>query len=861
MTLSSLIYIALMTTKTITPMLAQYQKVKAQYRDCILFFRLGDFYEMFYEDAHVACKILDLVLTARGRGTVNETPMCGIPYHAADNYINRLIKSGHKVAICEQVEDPALAVGIVRRDVIRVISSGTYLDEHSSDSRYLCALSPNGHTIGIAFTDPVSGIIQTNQFENPHKIIELLARLPIYECVFPLSEENKIKDILKSPLLKTRTFTLSPQESWSFNTDIAIKNLCEHFAVLNLAGFGLDHLDMAVASSSALLEYLRIMNRQPLRHIDRISLYTDEEFVYLSPAAHYGLEIETFFKTINHTLTAMGKRQLRSWLGHPLRKVQSIMERQHAVSLLRESRENLQNLRSYLHPLPDLEKSISKLSSGYTQAKDLLSIRNSLALLPKIKETVAPFTTQNPLFNIADIPHLRKLLDDAINPDMPLANNEGQVIKRGFNADLDELKDIQKNGQEWLRQYQAKEISRSKINSLKVGFNNIFGYYIEVTKANAHLVPQDFVRKQTLVNGERFITQELKAYEEKILTAEDKIRKIENELIEQLKKTVLDHTSVLHAFSQSVATLDALYSLVLLSQESGYIAPDISEDNVLSIKEGRHPVVEKTSRQNFIANDTYLDNKDQHLIILTGPNMAGKSTYIRQIALIVILSQMGSYVPANSCHVGVVDKIFTRIGAHDDITKGQSTFMVEMSETADILNNLTPRSLVILDEIGRGTSTYDGLSLAWALAEHFQKHKSRTLFATHFHELTALAKEYPGVKNYNVAVKEWQDEIIFLHKIVEGSTDDSYGIYVAKLAGVPQEIIARSKTILRELETQGHLKQRGTAKPQIADQLSLLSQTTDSVAEKLKKTIETLDLNTMTPLEALNKIQEWKKLL
>ncbi len=849
-----------MTVTAATPMLTQYQKVKSQYRDCILFFRLGDFYEMFFEDAKTACKILDLVLTARGRGTLNETPMCGIPYHAAESYISRLIKAGHKVAICEQVEDPSTAIGIVRRDVIRVISSGTYLDENSPDARYLCALHPNGNLIGISFTDPVSGTIQTNQFENPHKIIELLARLPIYECIFPRSEEEKIKELLKNPLLKTKSLTLSPQENWSFNPDIADKNLCEHFAVLNLHGFGLDGLNMAISTSGALLEYLKIMNRQPLRHINRLSLYTDEEYVYLSPAANYGLEIETFFKTINHTLTAMGKRQLRFWLGHPLRKVPLIMQRQNAVTLLRDNTQVLQNLREIFNLLPDLEKSISKLSCGYTQPKDLLSIRNSLNLLPKIQETIAELFTKNELFSIDDIPHLRKLLDNAINPDMPLSNNEGKVIKRGFNPDLDELKDIQENGQEWLRQYQAQEIARSKINSLKVGFNKIFGYYIEVTNANLNIVPPHFIRKQTLVNGERFITSQLKEYEENLLTAEDKIHKLENQLIEEIKKTILDYAGALHKFSQSIATLDALYSLALLSQQAGYVAPKISEDSVLNIKDGRHPVVEKTSNQSFIPNDTYLDNTDQHLIILTGPNMAGKSTYIRQIALLVILAQMGSYVPAKSAHVGIVDKIFTRIGAHDDITKGQSTFMVEMSETADILNNLTASSLVILDEIGRGTSTFDGLSLAWALAEHFQKAKSRTLFATHFHELTALADKHTGVVNFNVSVKEWKDEIIFLHKIVPGKSDDSYGIYVAKLAGVPQEIINRSKKILSELESQSNLKERLTAKPTNENQMSLFANTADPVMQVLKETLKNLDLNQMTPLAALNKIQELKQL-
>lgn len=849
-----------MSTATATPMLTQYQKIKSQYRDCILFFRLGDFYEMFYEDAKTASRLLDLVLTARGRGTPNEAPMCGIPFHSADGYISRLIKAGQKVAICEQVEDPAASVGIVRRDVIRVISSGTYLDENSSDPRYLCAISPNGTTIGLALADPVSGKLQSNQYADPRKIAEIISRLPVFECIFPANEEKTVQTILQNPLIKTKNLTLSPQEPWSFNPDIASKNLCEHFSVLNLRGFGIADLPMAVSGSGALLEYLKSMNRQSMRHIDRIGLLTDEAYVYLSPAAHYGLEIETFFRAMDRTLTPMGKRQLRFWLSHPLRDKDAILKRQNAVSLLRASEDDLQKIKACLNPLPDIEKCVSKLSCGYTHAKDLLAIRNSLVLLPKIRETVADLAPQNSLFTVDDIPGLRILLEKAIDPDMPLANNEGKVIRRGFNAQLDELKDIQTNGQKWLRDYQSREIGRSKINSLKVGFNSVFGYYIEVTKANSSLVPQDYIRKQTLVNGERFITPELKEFEEKILTAEEKIARIERDLIEDLKKAVLDHVSLLHAFSQSVATLDCLYSLALLSREPGYIAPQISEDMVLEIQDGRHPVVEKTTLQNFIPNDTFLDDQDQHLIILTGPNMAGKSTYIRQIALLVILSQAGSYVPAKSARVGIVDKIFTRIGAHDDIAKGQSTFMVEMSEAADILNNLTPRSLVILDEIGRGTSTYDGLSLAWALAEHFQKAKCRTLFATHFHELTALADEHTGVKNYNVSVKEWKDEIIFLHKIVPGSTDDSYGIYVAKLAGVPPAVIGRAKKILGELETQSHLKERLTIKSSGEKQISLFN-APDPETQRLKEKIKAIDVNTITPLEALNRIQELKNII
>lgn len=842
-------------------MLKQYQQIKSQYRECILFFRLGDFYEMFFEDARIASRILELVLTCRGKGTANEAPMCGIPHHAAQGYIARLIKAGLKVAICEQVEDPAAAQGIVRRDVIRVVSAGTFLDENSPDSRYLLSLSPNGQAVGMAFIDPATGTIQTNQYRDAGKIVEIMARLPIYECVFPVEEEQKIKDLLKHPLLQTRPVTLSPQESWSFNPQIAYKNLCEHFSLLNLKGFGIDELPLAIASANAILEYLRLMNRQPLRHIDRVSLYADEEYVYVSPAAMYGLEMETLFRTINLTLSGLGKRRLRTWLHHPLRETSAILNRQAAVTLLKERTDIQHQLKEFLNAFPDIEKCVSKLSCGYTHPRDLLALRNAVTLLPKIREAVLPLAGQNRLFAVPDLPALRELLTNAINPDMPLSNAEGKVIRRGFHADLDALRDIHENGQEWLRQYQAGEIKRSKINSLKVGFNKIFGYYIEVTNANLGSVPPDFIRKQTLVNGERFITPPLKEFEEKILTAQDKILKLEHELIARLREAILKETAALHDFAQSVATLDALYSLGMLAQQPHYVAPEISEDLVIDIKEGRHPVVEKTSGTAFIANDTYLDCDEQHLIILTGPNMAGKSTYIRQIAILVILAQMGSYVPAKSARIGVVDKVFTRIGAHDDITKGQSTFMVEMSETADILNNLTARSLVILDEIGRGTSTYDGLSLAWALAEHFQKTRARTLFATHFHELTALAAEHTGVKNYNVAVKEWKDEIIFLHKIVPGSTDDSYGIYVAKLAGVPAQIINRAKKILTELELQNNLKERPTAPAAQESQLSLFAQQPDPRWEDIKAALNDLDINRLTPLEALNKIHELKILM
>ena len=849
---------------TATPMLKQYHEIKAQHRDCILFFRLGDFYEMFFDDAKEASGLLDLVLTSRGKGTASHIPMCGIPYHAAEGYISRLIKAGKKVAICEQLEDPSQAKGIVKRDVIRTITSGTFLDEASSDARYLMCVSPgiNGKApLGIAFADPSAGTVFTNAYPSPRQALEILARLPVAECLYPESQAEAIGDIIRHPLLKASDIVLSPYPDWLFNPDLARKTLQNHFAVKNLAGFGIDDLPAAVSAAGALLEYIRMMNKQPLKHIDRVSLYADQQYVHISPAATFGLELDSLYQTMNRTLCALGRRQLRQWLFHPLKDPAAILERQSAVTLLKNESRLQKEMKESLNGFPDIEKCLSKLSCGLTQPKDLLALRNALCSLPALRETCAPLAAQSRFFALDDIPALRQLLEQAVNPDMPLTNAEGKVIKPGFHEELDSLRTIQETGRQWLKDYQQKESARSGINSLKVGYNKVFGYYIEVTKSNLKSVPADYIRKQTLVNGERFITPELKEYEENILTAQEKILKIETGLIQQLKTEILNASVDLHRFACLVAELDAVYSLTALAQEPHYVAPAILENPVIDIKDGRHPVVEKTLSDNFIPNDTYLDCDDHHLIILTGPNMAGKSTYIRQIAILVIMAQMGSYIPAAEARIGIVDKIYTRIGAHDDISKGQSTFMVEMTEAADILNNLTDRSLVILDEIGRGTSTYDGLSLAWALAEYLQKSKARTLFATHFHELTALASEYSGIKNYNVAVKEWKDNIIFLHKIIPGSTDDSYGIYVAKLAGVPKPIIARAQKILTRLELQSDIKEKLTASTGQDHQLTFFQNSVDPAAEQILEILQAMDINSLTPLEALNKLQEIKTML
>ncbi len=843
-----------------TPMLKQYQQIKKNYQDCILFFRLGDFYEMFFDDAKTASAILDLVLTSRGSDASTRIPMCGVPFHAAENYIAKLIKAGQKVAICEQVEDPAQAKGIVKRDVIRVVTAGTFFDD-ATDSRYLLSISPNGKAIGLAFTDVTNGSIQTNQFTSIHPVIEIISKLPVYECVFPESLKQEIKEILNHPLLKTKGMTLSPFGDWSFNTDMARKNLCDHFGTHSLKGFGIDDLPLAQSSCGALLEYLKQMNKQPLKHIDRLSLYTDNDFVFISPAAHYGLEMESLLKTLDKTLTPMGRRLFRFWLYHPLKNPAAIEQRQLAVEFLKNSSEKSNALaENLLRNIPDLEKSLSRLSCGFAAPKDILAIRNSLLRGPDIQNFLQSLQSTNrfSLLNIDDLPELRDILSRSINPDMPLAKPEGKIIRPGYNAELDDLRSIQDNGREWLKNYQAQEIKKTGINSLKVGYNNVFGYFIEITKANQKLAPAHYIRKQTLVNGERYITPELKEYEEKFLTAQEKILSIENKILKDIHQTILNNTASLHTYADQLATVDCIHALSVLAGQPGYINPQVNDSNILDIKDGRHPVVEATAVETFIANDTYLDCDAHHLVILTGPNMAGKSTYIRQSAILVIMAQMGSFIPASRAVIGVVDKIFTRIGAHDEIAKGQSTFMVEMTEAADILNNMTGRSLIILDEIGRGTSTYDGLSLAWALAEHLQSKKARTLFATHFHELTSLSEQLSGVKNFNVAVKEWQDKIIFMHKIVPGSTDDSYGIYVAKLAGIPDGVIQRSKKILSELESGSRSTMRT---PKDKDQFNFFSPSSDETMDEVKEALKAVDVNTLTPVEALNKLNELKNKL
>ncbi|MCX7917695.1 MAG: DNA mismatch repair protein MutS [bacterium] len=851
-----------------TPMLVQYHSIKKKYSDCLLFFRLGDFYEMFYEDAKIASKVLDLVLTSKSAGKSGKIPMCGIPYHSADSYISKLIKNGYKVAICEQVEDPKKAKGIVKREVIRVLTSGTYIDETNPEARYLFSLYLDENIFGFSFIESGGSTIYSNEFEDKTKIIETIFKLPVYEVIYPESKREEIKELFTNPLLKLKNITLTEIDDWHFNYDISRKTILETFKITSLSGFGIEKLKYAQMSIGPLIDYLKETNKSNLLHIDRISFYNDKEFVYLSSSAINGLEIETLVKIMDRTKTPMGKRLLKYYILHPLTDINEIKKRQDIVEILCKNKNLRENLKNILDDIRDTEKSLTKISYGYGSIKDIVEIKKLLKIVPELLEKCGEILEKHNYFEIEDIPEIRNLLEIAIDENIPSLNYEGKIIKKGFNEEIDRLREIKENSENYLAKYQEEEIKRTGITSLKIGYNKVFGYYIEITKPNLKYVPPDYIRKQTLVNAERFTTVKLKEFEEEILTAEEKIISIENDIIEKIKKEILANSHKINLINTTISKIDVLLSFAEVAIENNYVKPIINESKIIDIKEGRHPIVEK-SVEEFIPNDTYLDTTENHLLIITGPNMAGKSTYIRQVALIVLLAQIGSFVPARSAKIGYVDKIFTRIGAQDEITKGQSTFMVEMSETAEILNNLTERSLLVIDEIGRGTSTYDGFSLAWAVAEYLIKKRVRTLFATHFHEITALGR-YKGVKNYNVAVKKYGEEIIFLHKIMEGATDESYGIYVAKLAGIPDNVIKRANEILLKLELEGAIKDKIIGEVEVEyptlfpveekDKIEELKEEIKKI-ESIKREIKNINIENLKPIDALLKLKEIKEKL
>ncbi|MEI6422373.1 MAG: DNA mismatch repair protein MutS, partial [Lentisphaerota bacterium] len=783
-------------------------------KDVILLFRLGDFYELFFEDAKFAAPILDVTLTKRAG-----TPMCGIPYHALENYMPRLLEAGIKVAIAEQIEDPRLAKGIVKRKVTRVITPGTVTDScilTPERNNYLAALSLNKGVYGLASIDISTGDFRTTEVQNHEELETELHRLRAAECLVPESVLNEWKEKNSHPR-SSGNILWTPLEDWVFAFDTATELLKRHFKVASLDGFGCRNMRLGVSAAGAVLHYACETLRHEAGHIRLLKTYSNSNFMILDSVSQRNLELVdpmpggkkegTLLHVLDQTATPMGSRLLREWMVRPLFDKNAIIARLDAVSALKDDPVTLAELREIINSVRDLERIISRLNIGSANARDMAALSKSLESMPDIKNLLGAFDM--PLLcevrnRLHALPELVSEINKTISDEPPALLNDGGIIREGCNPELDELRKAASEGKNWIAELQAKEQERTGIKSLKIRFNNVFGYYIEISKSNIVNAPADYIRKQTLVNGERYITPALKEMENKILGAEDKSKALEYELFQKLREQTISFTSKILETAASLATVDALASFAECARKYNYCRPVISDDETLDIRGGRHPVLDATMKEErFVPNDTFLDGDENRIMIITGPNMAGKSTYIRQVALLVLLAQTGSYIPAQSAKVGLVDRIFTRVGAVDDISRGQSTFMVEMLETANILNHATKKSLVILDEIGRGTSTFDGISIAWAVAEYLHDSPTamaRTLFATHYHELTELAVTCRGVKNYNVAVKEYGEQIIFLRQILPGATDRSYGIHVAKLAGLPKEVIARASEILENLE-------------------------------------------------------------
>jgi len=787
----------------LTPVMRQYQQVKAQYPDMIVLFHMGDFYEMFYEDAKTAARVLSLTLTSRSKGE-KAIPMAGVPCHAVHGYVKRLIDAGYKVAVCDQIQDPKEAKGIVDRDVTRVITPGTLTEDallDSKDHNYLVAVITGEDTAGLSWVDLSTGEFKAEDAA-ARKLLDELTRLNPAELLLPESMRERQEALLDRLRQETGAMiTLRPD--WAFGREAARKALLEHFRVHSLEGFDCESLGPALSAAGATLQYLTETQKISLGHIRRLTRTRDSDRVVLDRATQISLELTRTMRDghrrgsllwlLDRTVTSMGGRLLKAWLISPLRSQDAISARQEGVAEFFKARGLRRAVRTHLDQVYDIERLAARVATGRANARDLVALRRSLEPLPALKEQLAEADTGR-LTEIAraldPVAEARALIEAAIAAEPPVTLKEGGLIRDGYAVQIDELRSIQREGRSWIARFQAREIAKTKIPSLKIGYNQVFGYYIEVTHTYAKQVPLDYVRKQTLKNAERYITPELKEYETRVLTAEDRGRELEYDLFVKVREEIDGYTGRLQETARRLAELDVLASLADVATENRYVRPDVTDGHEIHIVNGRHPVLERAVNESFVPNDTTLDGETTQIMVITGPNMAGKSTYIRQVALIVLMAHMGSFVPADSARIGLADRIFTRVGASDELTRGQSTFMVEMIETANILNNATDRSLIILDEVGRGTSTFDGVSIAWAVAEYIAQHlKSRTLFATHYHELTELSALFSQIKNYNIAVREWQDEIIFLRSIVEGGTDKSYGIHVARLAGVPREVV------------------------------------------------------------------------
>ena len=857
-----------------TPAMRQYRQFKQQYPDYILLFRMGDFYEMFYEDAKIASRELGLALTSRSKGP-SAVPLAGVPYHAMESYLARLIRAGYRVAICEQVEDPAQAKGVVKREVVRLVTPGTLTDEALLDQRegnYLAAVFHNDGAAqaGLAWVELSSGAFSAMLMPADH-VLDELVRIGAAEVIVPEgspADAPAFRDSLRQCTLATTT----NRPPWAFDRRSATQTLQEHFGVTTLEGFGFDEWDESLAAAGAVIEYLRETQKAALDHISALKKFDRAAHMVIDGNTLRCLEIHRTLRTnkragsllscIDQTCTGMGARLLERWLTFPLTGYSAIVARQDAVEELTLSTDQLRRVRDLLRETSQIDRIAANIALARVRPRELVALGNTLALLPKLASAIGDCAAELVAHLAPGLTGLEtpaELIAAAIDPDCPNVLRDGGVIAAGFDAELDRLRRVGTDGRSWLAGYQAEQSKRTGIANLRIGFNKVFGYYIEVSHANADKVPPDFVRKQTLKNAERYITDDLKRYESEVLTAGQRAKDAEARLFEQLRKQLAEFIQPFQAAAEALATLDVLTGLAQLAVDRGYVRPAVTQDNVLHITGGKHPVLAEQLREQFVPNDVSIDADDNRLLIITGPNMSGKSTYIRQVALLVLMAQAGSFIPAESATIGLADRIFTRVGAADELTRGLSTFMLEMVETANILNNATSRSLVILDEVGRGTSTCDGLALAWAISEHLALELNcRTLFATHYHELTELESLLDRTTNLNVAVKEWADEVIFLHKIVPGGTDQSYGVHVARLAGVPRDVIARARTLLPQL--QAHLAQ-GLDMPELtsraraaAEQMSLFADPAARVASDLKQT----DLDNMTPMQALDLLRKLK---
>jgi DNA mismatch repair protein MutS len=865
---------------SITPLMAQYARIKENHPDAILLFRMGDFFETFEEDAKIASKVLGITLTKRANGAAEDVPLAGFPHHAIDSYLPKLVRAGYRVAVCEQLEDPKLAKGIVKRDVVEVITPGVSFNDKLLDHKknnYLLAVFLDEDKCGIAFCDISTGEFQTFEASRS-EINQQISSINPSEILISKKFKNELEPIIQKTIPSVR---ITKIDDWIYNFDYASELLMNHFNTKTLKGFGIEKLELAICSAGAVLNYLRETQKANLPHINKISRYNPSDYMILDFSTKRNLEITfsmnegdregTLVSILDKSETAMGGRMLKKWITAPLTKLEPILKRQECVEEFFKNKTLRKNLQNELKEIGDLERLISKICTGRANPREIVNLKTSLKKIPLIKQlldlTIVD-TLQVINQRLNNLENLVETIELTISDDPPLSISDSGVIKPGFNSELDEIRNLSLNAKEWIASLQKTERERTKIASLKVSYNKVFGYYIEISHANKDKVPADYIRKQTLVNSERFITPELKDYEDKILNAEEKIAKLEFELFDHLRNYTASSSNEIQENARLIAMLDCYQSLAESADENKYVKPVLDESDSIEILDGRHPVVEKIlpHGEKFTPNSVNLSSSENQIIILTGPNMAGKSVYLRQVGLIILMAQIGSFVSAKEARIGLVDRIFTRVGASDNISSGESTFLVEMQEAANILNNATSKSLILLDEIGRGTSTFDGISIAWSITEYLHENSNlnaKTLFATHYHELNEMAELFPRIKNYKVEVREYGDKVIFLHQVTPGGADHSYGIQVAQMAGLPQFVTSRAKEVLANLEskelTPYEVKKAKLAKLKNPDnlQISLFEMKDDT----LRKEISDISINELTPIEALNKLNELKRKL